>query len=46
MNNKKIDAITRKFIESNRKAGHHVPPEKVRAEVVRHAIRRDHQNKN
>jgi len=45
MDNKKIDSITKKFIESNRKAGHHVPPEKVRAAVVSHAIRRDRQNK-
>jgi len=45
MDNKKIDRITKKFIESNRRAGHHVPPAKVRAEVVRHAIRRDRQKK-
>ena len=46
MDNNKIDAITKRFIESNRKAGHHVPPQKVRAAVVKHAIRRDRQNKN
>ena len=45
-NNKNIDSITKKIIQTNKQAGHHVPPEKVRAEVVRHARRRDIQGKS
>jgi|DEB0MinimDraft_4_1074332.scaffolds.fasta_scaffold58249_3 hypothetical protein len=44
--NKIIDAITKKAIETNRKAGKDIPAHVVREQVVRHAIRRDIQGKN